>query len=183
MLANTKRVALCPWARQCDSTYMFLRRREALSQVQPVRHAVGSWMLDNTSWWWTAQRSDSWTENTNNNKQSSEAVLLLVLHKVFRLSENCVARFWVFVVQTCSGERTVMTLLPSAASICSSTETASCSIGPRMLYRRRPGLPMAMLEISLYPEGTTGSETHQPSLIFPHTLYRFSCCTVFITGF
>lgn len=35
--------------------------------------------------------------------------------------------------QTCSGERTVTILLPSAASTCSNTETDSCSIGPRTL--------------------------------------------------
>lgn len=91
MLTNTQCVPLCPWARHCDDTCMFLKQCETLSQARPVRQSAGSWMMDSTSRWWTAQKSGFLSENTNN-QQLKLKLSCCWFFNVFTLSENCMVR-------------------------------------------------------------------------------------------
>lgn len=63
-----------------------------------------------------------------------------------------VVGFWVFF--TCRGDRTVITLFPSVASICTTIESEQSTRGFLMLYSRRPGLAIGVLTTSLYPSSS-----------------------------
>lgn len=58
---------------------------------------------------------------------------------------------WVFFFFTCRGDRTVITLFPSVASICTMIESEQSTRRFVMLYSRRPGLATGTLTTSLYP--------------------------------